>query len=125
MEPFATVEDYEARYGEVDDDKRISTLLSDASAFVASQPGFAVREGDDLQAAALTVVTCSLVYRKVTAGDYAGLSSVSQGGGGYTASVSVYNPSGDFFLTKQERRTLGIGGGRVGMTDPYGGDSDA
>lgn len=125
MEPFATVEDYEARYGEVDDDKRISTLLSDASAFVASQPGFAVREGDDLQAAALTVVTCSLVYRKVTAGDYAGLSSVSQGGGGYTASVSVYNPSGDFFLTKQERRMLGIGGGRVGMTDPYGGDSDA
>lgn len=124
MEPFATVEDYEARYGEVDDDKRISTLLSDASAFVASQPGFAVRDGDDLQAAALMVVTCSLVYRKVTAGDYAGLSSVSQGGGGYTASVSVYNPSGDFFLTKQERRTLGIGGGRVGQTDPYGGDDD-
>lgn len=124
MEPFATVEDYEARYGEVDDDKRISTLLSDASAFVASQPGFAVHEGDDLQAAALTVVTCSLVYRKVTAGDYAGLSSVSQGGGGYTASVSVYNPSGDFFLTKQERRTLGIGGGRVGQTDPYGGGGD-
>ena len=124
MEPFATVEDYEARYGEVDDENRISTLLSDASAFIASQPGFAVRDGDDLQAAALTVVTCSLVYRKVTAGDYAGLSSVSQGGGGYTASVSVYNPSGDFFLTKQERRTLGIGGGRVGQTDPYGGDDD-
>ena len=120
MEPFATVEDYEARYGEVEDENRISTLLSDASAFIASQPGFAVRDGDDLQAAALTVVTCSLVYRKVTAGDYAGLSSVSQGGGGYTASVSVYNPSGDFFLTKQERRMLGIGGGRVGQTDPYG-----
>lgn len=125
MEPFATVEDYEARYGEVDDDKRISTLLSDASAFVASQPGFAVRDGDDLQAAALTVVTCSLVNRKVLAGNYAGLTSVSQGSGGYTASVGVYNPSGDYYLTKQERRMLGIGGGRVGMTDPYGGDSDA
>lgn len=125
MEPFATVEDYEARYGEVDDDKRISTLLSDASAFIAAQPGFEVRGGDEAQAAALTVVTCSLVNRKVLAGNYAGLTSVSQGAGGYTASVGVYNPSGDYYLTKQERRMLGIGGGRVGMTDPYGGDSDA
>ena len=49
--------------------------------------------------------------------------NVSQGAGGYTASVGVYNPSGDFYLTKQEKRLLGIGGGRVGMTDPYGCDA--
>ena len=51
---------------------------------------------------------------------YAGLSNVSQGAGGYTASVSVYNPGGGFRLYAEERRMLGIGGGRVGMTDPYG-----
>lgn len=123
MTPFATLEDYEARYGVVDDPSRVETLLADASAFVASQPGFALRDGDELQAEALTAVTCSLVNRKMLAGAYSGFSNVSQGAGGYTASATVYNPSGDFYLTKQERRMLGLGGGRVGMTDPYGVDA--
>ena len=120
MEPFATVEDYERRYGPVEDTERIEALLEDASVFIACQPGFSPCEGDEATAAALNAITCSLVNRKVTAGEYAGLSQMSQGAGGYTASVSVYNPSGDFYLTKQERRVLGLAGGRVGMTDPYG-----
>lgn len=131
MEPFATVEDYEARYGEVDDGKRISTLLSDASAFVASQPGFSLLgpddDGYDLQQANLVRVTCAVVHRSLSAGDLAGLSSYSEGGVGYTASVSVSNPAGDFYLTKAERKALAIGGGRVGQTWPYsvdGGGSD-
>lgn len=124
MKPFATVEDYEARYGPVDDADRLGVLLSDASAFIAAQPGFEPRD-DDAYAALLTSVACSLVNRKMLAGSYAGLSSVSQGAGGYSASVSVYNPSGDFYLTKQERRMLRLSAGRVGMTDPYGGGRDA
>ena len=51
MEPFATVEDYEDRYGVVDDPSRVETLLADASAFIAGQPGFALAEGDEAQAA--------------------------------------------------------------------------
>lgn len=120
MEPFATVEQYEARYGEVEDRQQVETLLGDASAFIAAQPGFTLNPDSEVQALALTVVTCSLVHRSQSAGAWAGLSNVSQGGDGYTASATVYNPSGDFYLTKQERRMLGIGGGRVGMTDPYG-----
>lgn len=121
MTPFATLGDYEARYGVVSDPSRVETLLADASAFVASQPGFALRDGDDLQAGALAAVACALVNRKMLAGAYAGFSNVSQGADGYTASAAVYNPSGDFYLTRQERRMLGLGGGRVGQTDPYGG----
>ena len=45
MEPFATVEDYEARYGEVEDEARVTALLQDATNIIASQPGFAKREG--------------------------------------------------------------------------------
>lgn len=120
MTPFATVDDYEARYGDVEDPDRIAVLLGDASAFIAAQPGFALNPDSEVQALALTVVTCSLVHRSQSAGAWAGLSNVSQGGDGYTASATVYNPSGDFYLTKQERRMLGIGGGHVGMTDPYG-----
>ena len=47
MVPFATVEDYEARYGEVDDEARVSALLQDATNVIASQPGFELLGGDD------------------------------------------------------------------------------
>lgn len=123
MEPFATVEDYEARYGTAEDSARLGTMLGDASLHIASQPGFSVRDGDDTQKAVLAAVTCAVVHRSLASNQYAGFSSVSQGGDGYTASASIYNPGGDYFLTKQERRMLGIGGGRVGMTDPCGGGS--
>lgn len=119
MEPFATVADYESRYGPVDDEARLSVLLGDATAFISAQPGFDA--GGEDRAPILTAVTCGVVHRSLSAGQWAGLSAVSQGGDGYTASATVYNPAGDFFLTKQERRVLGIGGGRVGATDPYGG----
>ena len=117
MTPFATVEDYEARYGKVDDEERISKLLQDATNIIASQPGFAMRE-DETWFGVLETVTCAMVHRSMMAGSYAGLSNVSQGAGGYTASVAVYNPGGDMFLTRNERRALGIGGARIGFVAP-------
>lgn len=120
MDAFATVDDYQGRYGEVDDAKRLALLLDDATAFIASQPGFTRNPDDSTQAANLVRVTCAVVHRSLSAGDLAGIQSYSEGAVGYTASVTPYNPSGDFYLTKAERRSLGISGGRVGMTDPYG-----
>lgn len=119
MEPFATVDDYEARYGDVDDPERIETLLGDASSFISSLPGFAYREGDALQAANLVRITCAVVHRSLIAGDLAGVSSFSQTAGSYTVNVSPYNASGDYYLTKQEERALRIGAGRIGQTWPY------
>ena len=120
MTPFATVDDYQARYGEVDDAKRLALLLDDATAFISSQPGFVRNPDDSTQVANLVRVACAVVHRSLSAGDLAGIQSYSEGAVGYTASVTPYNPSGDFYLTKAERRSLGISGGRVGMTDPYG-----
>lgn len=119
MEPFATVDDYEARYGDVDDPERIETLLGDASSFISSLPGFVYHEGDALQAANLVRITCAVVHRSLIAGDLAGVSSFSQTAGSYTVNVSPYNASGDYYLTKQEERALGIGAGRIGQTWPY------
>ena len=95
MTPFATVADYEARYGEVADEGRLETALSDASLFVAAEmarAGVAVDPDDEAQAAALTYVTCLVVRRTQSADAYAGFSSVSQGADGYSASASIYNP---------------------------------
>lgn len=118
MAPFATVDDYEARYGEVEDEQRLTVLLGDASAFIAGYPGFCLREGDEIQTANLVSVTCSLVHRSTIAEAYSGITQMSQGGGGYTASATLYNPSGDFFLTKNEKRLLGIFGSRTGSVAP-------
>lgn len=123
MGPFATAEDYETRYGEVEDEARVSALLQDATNVIASQPGFELRGGDDTFVGVLETVTCAMVHRSLMSGAYAGLSNVSQGAGGYTASVAVYNPGGDLYLTRNERRALGLGGGRIGQTDPYGCDA--
>ena len=120
MTPFATVEDYEARYGPVPDEDhgRVETLLVDASNYIASQPGFCLRDKDDTWWGVVESVTCSIVHRVTMSGSYAGLSNVSQGAGGYTASVAVYNPGGDIYLTKNEKKALGIGGARIGSVAP-------
>ena len=118
MTPVATVEDYEARYGKVDDEERISKLLQDATNIIASQPGFCDKNRDDTWWGVLETVTCAMVHRSMMAGSYAGLSSVSQGAGGYTASVGGYNPGGDLYLTRNEKKALGIGGGRIGSVAP-------
>lgn len=120
MDSFATVKDYEDRYGDVEDTAQLGVLLSDASAYIAAQPGFEHADSTDpryeVQWANLTRVTCSVVHRALSAGDLAGMSSYSEGGVGYTASVSVANPSEDFYLTKSDKAALGIGAGRVGST---------
>ena len=118
MTPFATVADYEARYGEVEDEARVSALLQDATNIIASQPGFCDKDRDETWWGVLETVACAMVHRSMMAGSYAGLSSVSQGAGGYTASVGVYNPGGDLYLTRNERKALGIGGARIGLVAP-------
>ena len=118
MTPFATVADYEARYGEVEDEARVSALLQDATNIIASQPGFCDKNRDDTWWGVLETVTCAMVHRSMMSGAYAGLSNVSQGAGGYTASVTVYNPGGDLYLTRNEKRALGIGGARIGSVAP-------
>ena len=118
MTPFATVEDYEARYGKVDDEERVTALLQDATNIIASQPGFCDKNRDETWWGVLETVTCAMVHRSMMAGSYAGLSNVSQGAGGYTASVAVYNPGGDLYLTRNEKKALGIGGARIGSVAP-------
>lgn len=120
MDAFATEYDYTLRYGAADGCADLATLLSDATAFIASQHGFARNPDNEAQSANLVRITCAVVHRSLSAGSLAGIQSYSEGAVGYTASVTPYNPSGDFYLTKAERRSLGISGGRVGMTDPYG-----
>ena len=117
MEPLATLTDYEARHGPAEDPERVSALLGAATALILSQ-GARPDPTDEVLTANLARVCCAVVHRSLAAGRYAGLSSVSQGAGGQSASVSVYNPGGDLYITASEKRSLGIGVGSYGAILP-------
>lgn len=124
MEPFATVADYEARYGEAEDEATLDALLMDATVYIASQPGLRLlgpgEPGHDLQRLNLTRVTCGVVRRVLNVGDLAGFSQYTQSAVNYAVTVSPTNGDADFYLSSADRRSLGIGVGRVGQTSPYG-----
>lgn len=69
-------------------------------------------------------VTCAAVIRALQSGDMAGVTQSSQTAGPFSQSWSYSNPSGDLYLTKQEKRSLG-GTVRLGSIDmaTMGGDA--
>lgn len=125
MEPFATIDDYEARFGDVpaQEQATVEQRLSDASVMMAAAMQAA---GIDYEGAlpplsdALVVVCCNVAHRTLQASaDAYGVTQYSQGAGGYSESFTYANPSGDMYMTKAEKRMLGIGGARIGCTYPY------
>lgn len=124
MSAFATVEDYTARYGEVDDTDKLECLLLDASNYLQAlyftEYGEEYKQGErvlfDLNAPA---VTCAIVARmlNVPAG-MEGVSQTSQSADVYSASYTFANPTGDFYLTKSDKERLGIGAGVISSIKP-------
>ena len=118
--PFATFDDYAARYDAAEADaERVGVLLDDASAIVAAS----LPAGFDPAALAplLKSTVCAMVNRAFVASGMAGVSNYSEGAAGITASVTYANPSGDLYMTATEKAALGIGGGFVGVFDLTGG----
>ena len=48
-----------------------------------------------------------------------GISDYSESAIGLSDSVKFANPHGDLYLTSTEKAALGIGGGSVGVYDPW------
>lgn len=121
---FATVEDYEARYGEPVDARRCEALLRDASDQMLSAYeeffGAAYAEGDCPTFDRSAEHVCCLLVNRVLKSPAAlsGATQYSQGAGGYTASVTYGSALGEIFLGKTERRALGIYGQRMGSLRP-------
>ena len=122
MGAFATVDDYEARQGELTeaDRTRCAALLDDASAAMRSRyrefHGRAYEAGasepfdDNAKAVCVAVVARALCVPDMLAG----VTQYSQTAGSYGASASYSNPTGDLYLTKGDLRSLGLAGCRVG-----------
>ena len=113
---YATIADVEARWRTLsaDEQTRAEALLSDASLMLSEL--VEVDEEDDEQAELLKVVCCNMVIRAMsaTALDTFGVSQASVTAGPYTQSYSYSNPSGDMYLTKFEKRLLGVSTSYIG-----------
>lgn len=125
---YADVSDLEVRWRTLDESEtaRAEALLDDASAMLDAC--VTVDESDEQQAALLKIVVCNMVQRSMSTGggDLYGVSQQSMTAVGFTKQVSYVNPTGDLYITKAEKRMLGISGTGKGRTLMYGmvGDGD-
>lgn len=117
---FADVSDLESRWRELSTDEkaRASVLLGDASAMLSAL--VKVDATDYEQAELLNTVCCNMVIRAMAQSDMDtfGVSQSAITAGPYTQSFSYSNPSGDMYLTKLEKKLLGISIGYIGSIRP-------
>lgn len=119
--PFATHTDYTARGYDASKFETTAVLdmrLAAASRFVRAQcPGVDDRLNatpPELDSDLVVDIVCKMVQRSVPSDDLAGIESVQESMGPFAQSRRPVNPSGDLYLTKGERKSLGCGGQRAG-----------
>lgn len=128
MAPFASVEEYEARYGDADDPAALAEVLMDATREIRAEldrAGIPWADPDEELAERLMQACRSMAYRAMGSGapDVPfGARQYSEGADGYTQSVTLANPYGEVYLSKAERRLLGIDAAKAGFASPYGGN---
>lgn len=107
--PFATLAEFKARWPDFPPggDDFATVMLEDASQFILDT----VPSADGASPNTRRRIVCAVVRRSMeaAAADTAGFSNVQQGAGPFQYSGTVANPSGDFYLTKQEKKALGDG----------------
>ena len=120
MTSYATVEDYELRYGVLSDEdkEKVTTRLLDATAIIKTNGG--IDNPKDEEKYAYKAVCCSMVHRVVISPSWSamGVTQHSQTAGPFTESYSFGNPNGDLYLTSSERKTLKLKGMKIGTIAP-------
>lgn len=130
MELFASVEDLQARWRDLNEGeaKRAVVLLGDATAMLSGElakAGVEVDGADEVQATNLTSVCCAMVKRAMDSTEDGAYTQTSMTAGPYTQSWTPANPNGDMYITSTEKKTLGLKRQRIGMIHPLiGGGSD-
>ena len=109
-EPFASPADLASRWRVLSDSEivRANALIDDASSLIRDL----CTDWNEKPEASLRRVTCAMVRRAMTSpagDDISGVSQQSMTSGPYTQQWTFSNPTGDLYLTKAERQSLGIG----------------
>lgn len=107
MVPFAWVEDLEARFRPLSADEKTT-----AEALIADSSQLIVDEAGDVSAVdenTLIAVVCAMVKRAMAVPGGDGVVSLQHSAGPFQQTRQFSNPTGDLYLTRAEKRRLGIG----------------
>lgn len=112
-EPFADIGQLESRWRPLSDDEsaRAEVLLADASAMIRREaPGLDDQiAAGDVDSLVPEMVACAMVRRAMSVQpDGDGIQSTTVSSGTLSRGVTFANPMGNLYLTKQERRMLGL-----------------
>lgn len=126
---IATVEDVEKRWRKLSDAETAvaEVLIEDAENMIKSLVSdFATKAEDEIYKAVFVSVVASMVKRALmTNQDVIGVSQHTMTAGSYSENISYANPSGDMYLTKNEKRLLGISQQKIfGIRPHIGGGED-
>lgn len=122
MEPFATIEDLAAGWADYDEsmDDEATTLLqrySNRIYLMCSDAGsWRDPAEDETWAAILCDVTCEVVRRAISArrvADGMPVTQFTETATPYSNSYIFSNANGDLYLSKQEKKLLGLLGGKA------------
>lgn len=124
MVAFAMVYDLAARWRPLSASEELTAtaLLADASTVIRSEaPGIDAQIAADpptLDPDIPVMVACRMVKRAMASGpDVDGVTTQQQSAGSLSLSLTYANPTGDLYLTKVERRMLGVGRPRAFSID--------
>lgn len=128
-EPFAVTKDYTARGY---DASKFATGVLNMRLAAASRHLRALSSTIDarvtagtLDEALVTDVVCAMVARTVPSEGMEGVQAVQMSSGPFGQSRTLANPGGDLYLTKGERRTLGISSQRAFSVSMIGDDDES
>ena len=122
MKPFASVGQYAARYGDVQDEVALAECLLDATREICAEleaDGIVWDESDEDYCERLSQVCRQVAHRAMSASQTderipIGATQYMQVAGPYTEQFMLKNPYGQVYLEQAERRLLGIGKPRIG-----------
>lgn len=106
--PFATLQEFKDRWPDMPTgaDAHATVLLEDASQFILDT----VPTAGVASPSTRRRIVCAVVRRAMPSVDgMDGMESMQQSAGPFGVTVKPVNPSGDFYLTKQEKSALGAG----------------
>ena len=126
--PFATHLDLAKRWKQMPDDPDyVDHRLADASQFIREQcPGWR-----DIASATLERIACELAKDVISSDmqtegagfDTTGASNLSLTAGSFTQSMTFSNPRGEFYLSKGQKKALGLTGQRFYSIDLSNGEA--
>jgi len=124
MAAYATVDDVVLRWRPLSDAEvdQASALLDDAAVMIRSVcPDVEARIADGLlDVEVLKLVSVRMVKRAMTApAGFEGVSQFNQTAGPFAQATQFANPTGDMWLTKVDRRLLGVGGSKAFSVDMW------